>query len=123
MSQNPQVLVVDDSKFERTFLTGILREEGWNVIAEAADGLEGLQKYVELTPDVVMMDITMPRMDGLAALKAIMQINPEARVVIVTAMSTPDKFREAINNGAKDFIVKPFSQAKVKEVLAHVFRA
>ena len=64
----------------------------------------------------------MPRMDGLAALKAIMQINPEARVVIVTAMSTPEKFREAINSGAKDFIVKPFSQGKVQEVLAHVFR-
>ena len=122
MAQSPQVLVVDDSKFERSYLTGILREEGWTVVAEAEDGLEGLQKYVECTPDVVMMDITMPRMDGLAALKAIMQINPEARVVIVTAMSTPEKFREAINAGAKDFIVKPFSQAKVLEVLAHVFR-
>ena len=122
MSQSPKVLVVDDSKFERAFLTGILKEEGWNVVAEAEDGLDGLQKYIDLTPDVVMMDITMPRMDGLAALKAIMQINPEARVVIVTAMSTPEKFREAINSGAKDFIVKPFSHGKIQEVLAHVFR-
>ena len=122
MSQSPKVLVVDDSKFERAFLTGILKEEGWTVIGEAEDGLDGLQKFIELTPDVVMMDITMPRMDGLAALKAIMQINPEARVVIVTAMSTPEKFREAINSGAKDFIVKPFSHGKVQEVLSHVFR-
>jgi two-component system chemotaxis response regulator CheY len=122
MSQTPQILVVDDSKFERAFLVGMLEEQGWSVAAEAEDGLEGVEKYSQLTPDVVMMDITMPHMDGITALKEIMTLDPEARVVIVTAMGSPAKFREALNAGAKDFIVKPFNQEKVHEVMSHILR-
>jgi two-component system chemotaxis response regulator CheY len=122
MPNSPQVLVVDDSRFERAFLKGMLEDQGWRVIGEAADGQEGVEKFTELAPDVVMMDITMPRMDGITALKEIRRLDPEAQVVIVTAMGSPEKFREALNAGAKDFIVKPFERQKVQEVMSHLYR-
>lgn len=108
-----KVLIIDDAVFMRTAIKSFLIKNGFEDIVEAQNGLEGLQKYKELRPDVVTMDITMPDMDGLEALKAIIAFDPNAKVIMVTAMGQEVMVKNAIMYGAKSFIVKPFKEDQV----------
>lgn len=105
-----RVLVVDDAAFMRVSIKNMLTKHGYEVIGEAENGKIAIQKYQELAPDIVTMDITMPEMDGLASLKKILAINPAANVVMISAMGQESMVREAVLSGAKGFIVKPFKE-------------
>lgn len=107
------VLVVDDAAFMRMTIKKMLEAHGHTVVGEAGNGLEAIRKYNELNPDVVMLDITMPEMNGVDALKNIKQINPAARVIICSAMGQQAMVAQAIQYGAKDFIVKPFEEDRL----------
>ncbi|HEY8392336.1 MAG TPA: response regulator [Capillibacterium sp.] len=111
------VLIVDDAAFMRMSLKKILVENGFEVVGEAENGRIGVQKYNELHPDIVTLDITMPEVDGLTALKGIMAIDPGAKVVMISAMGQESYVRESIMLGAKNFIVKPFNKDHVIKVL------
>ena len=112
-----RVLIVDDAAFMRMSLKKILEENGLEVVGEAENGRIGVQKYNELRPDIVTMDITMPEMDGISALKGIMAIDPNAKVVMISAMGQESFVRESILTGAKNFIVKPFNREHVIRVI------
>lgn len=112
-----KVLIVDDAAFMRMSLKTILEKNGFVVAGEAENGQIGVRKYKELSPDVVTLDITMPEMDGLTALKEIRKIDSNAKVVIVSAMGQEGYVREAIMCGAKGFIVKPFTNEHVLKTL------
>ena len=112
-----KILVVDDAVFMRMTLKDILTKGGHEVVGEASNGKEAIVKYKELTPDVVTMDITMPEMDGIQALKEIKQINDKAVVVMCSAMGQQGMVVEAIQSGAKDFIVKPFQAERILECM------
>ncbi|MCX7828446.1 MAG: response regulator [Thermanaerothrix sp.] len=113
-----RVLIVDDAAFMRMMLKDILTKNGFEVVGEAENGKVAVQMYSELKPDVVTMDITMPEMDGLAAVKEIKQQDPNAKVVMVSAMGQQAMVIEAIRAGAADFIVKPFQPDRVLEALS-----
>lgn len=108
-----KVLVVDDAMFMRTVLKNILKKNGYEVIAEASNGLEAIDQFKRHQPDIVTMDITMPEMDGILALKEIIQINPQAKVCMVSAMGQEQVIIESVKSGAKDFLVKPFNEEEV----------
>jgi two-component system chemotaxis response regulator CheY len=112
-----KVLVVDDSAFLRMRNAAMVKEMGHDVI-EAGDGLQAVEAYKTQRPDAVLLDITMPGMDGLEALKAILAHDPAARVAMVTAMGQQSIVMEAIKSGARDFVVKPFEAERVKSALA-----
>ena len=112
------VLVVDDAAFMRVTIKNMLEKNGFSVVGEAENGKVAVNKFHELSPDIVTMDITMPEMDGLAALKAIMQMNSSARIVMMTAMGQQGMVKEAVMAGAKGFIVKPFKEETVVSALA-----
>jgi len=105
-----RVLVVDDAAFMRVSIKNMLTKHGYEVIGEAENGKVAIQKFQELAPDIITMDITMPEMDGLASLKKILAINPSANVVMISAMGQESMVREAVLSGAKGFIVKPFKE-------------
>lgn len=107
-----KILVVDDAQFMRMRASKLLTQNGYEVI-EAANGVEAVQRYKEERPDAVMMDITMPDMDGLEALKELRKIDPGARIAMVTAMGQQSIVMEAIKAGARDFVVKPFDPNRV----------
>ena len=109
--------MVDDAMFMRMMSKDILSKNGYEVCGEAANGREAIDKYIELRPDLVLLDITMPEMDGLTALKEIKHIDPQAVVVVCSAMGQQNMVIEAIQNGALDFVVKPFQQDRVIESL------
>lgn len=111
-----KVLVVDDSAFMRMRNAALLKELGHEVI-EAADGAQAVAMFKQERPDAVLMDITMPVMDGLQALKAILEVDPAARVAMVTAMGQQAIVMEAIKAGARDFVVKPFDPERVQAAL------
>ncbi|HXF51648.1 MAG TPA: response regulator [Dehalococcoidia bacterium] len=111
-----KVLVVDDSAFMRMRNAQLLKELGHEVI-EAGDGAQAVALYKQERPDAVLMDITMPVMDGLQALKAILEVDPAARVAMVTAMGQQSIVMEAIKAGARDFVVKPFDPERVQAAL------
>ena len=115
-----KVLIVDDSRTSRKILKGILEGEGYDVIGEATNGQEGYDKYAELKPDVVTMDITMPVLDGISALKKIKGDFPEAKIVMVTAAGQKTKMVEAIRSGANEFVAKPFEPENLKAVIDKV---
>ena len=115
-----KVLIVDDAMFMRMMLKDILSKNGYEVVGEAANGREAIDKYIELRPDLVLLDITMPEMDGITALKEIKTIDPQAAVVVCSAMGQQNMVIEAIQNGALDFIVKPFQQNRVIESLKRI---
>lgn len=117
-----KILIVDDSKTSRRILKGMLDECGHEVIAEAENGEEGYLKYKEIHPDIVTMDITMPKMDGLECLKVIKHYDADAKVIMVTAAGQKDKIMEAIKNGAAEFITKPFEKADIAKALDNVCR-
>lgn len=107
------VLIVDDVAFVRRTLADILREAHYQVVGEAADGAEAVNLYMKLNPDIVTMDIVMPQMSGIDATRKIIKHNKDAKVVIISAMGQENLVMEAINVGAKDYILKPFSAAEV----------
>ncbi len=115
-----KVLIVDDAAFMRMMLKDILTKDGMEIIGEAENGKVALDKYLELKPDIVTMDITMPEMDGIQALKAIREKDPGAKVVMCSAMGQQTLVIEAIAAGAKDFIVKPFQKERVTEAIRKV---
>lgn len=108
----PKIMIVDDAAFMRMMCARLLKEHGYEVV-EACNGLQAVQVYKDVRPDAVLMDITMPDMDGLQALKAIREMDPSARVAMVTAMGQQAMVLEAIKNGAKDFVLKPFEPQRV----------
>lgn len=112
------VLVVDDAAFMRKMLGDILSKSGYEVVGEATNGVEAVEKYGELNPDIVTMDITMPEMDGIEALKEIIKQDSEANVIMCSAMGQQNMVMDAVNGGAKDFIVKPFKPDAVTEALS-----
>ncbi len=115
-----KVLIVDDAAFMRIAIRRILEQTGFEVIGEAENGADGVKKYKELRPEIVTMDITMPEMDGIEALKAIRSIDPGASVVMVSAMGQESLVREAVVGGARSFIVKPFNEEHVISVMTKI---
>lgn len=111
------VLICDDSAFMRTMLAMVLKNASYHVVGEAGNGVQAVARYKELNPDIVTMDITMPEMDGIEALKEIRKLNPNATVVMCSAMGQQAMVIEAIQAGAKDFVVKPFNNDRVVEAL------
>ncbi|MFC4023140.1 response regulator [Oceanobacillus longus] len=112
-----RILIVDDAAFMRMMIKDILTKNGFEVVGEAQDGAQAIEKYNELTPDLVTMDITMPEMDGITSLKEIKKINPEAKIIMCSAMGQQAMVIDAIQAGAKDFIVKPFQGDRVIEAI------
>ena len=111
------ILICDDAAFMRMMIKDILSKNGYNVVGEAENGAIAVDKYVELKPDLVLMDITMPEMDGIQALKKIKEIDSSATVVMCSAMGQQAMVIESIQAGAKDFIVKPFAADRVLEAV------
>jgi len=112
-----RILIVDDAAFMRMMIRDILTKNNFEVVGEATNGEEAVSKFIELQPDLVTLDITMPGMDGVTVLKKIREHAPGARVVMCSAMGQQAMVVEAIQNGAKDFINKPFHPQKVVETL------
>lgn len=112
-----QILIVDDAAFMRMMIKDILSKNGFEVVGEAQDGVEAIEKYKELKPDLVTLDITMPEMDGLVALKEIKQLDGDANIIMCSAMGQQAMVIDAIQAGAKDFIVKPFQAERVVEAI------
>ena len=113
-----KVLVTDDSAFMRSMVSKVISETDSEVIGEAVDGADGVEKYKELNPDIVFLDIMMPNMNGIDALKAIKAINPNARVVMCTSVGQEKVITQAVEAGASDFIVKPFKKEDIIAVLS-----
>jgi two-component system chemotaxis response regulator CheY len=112
-----KILIVDDAAFMRMMIKDILSKNGFEVVGEANDGAQAVVKYKELSPDLVTMDITMPEMDGITALKEIKKFDPNAKVIMCSAMGQQAMVIDAIQAGAKDFIVKPFQADRVIEAI------
>ncbi|MGM7701182.1 response regulator [Pseudalkalibacillus sp. Hm43] len=112
-----RILIVDDAAFMRMMIKDILSKNGFEIVGEAADGAQAVELYKEHTPDLVTMDITMPEMDGITALKEIRGMNPDAKVIMCSAMGQQAMVIDAIQAGAKDFIVKPFQADRVLEAI------
>ncbi len=112
-----KILVVDDAEFLRVRLNKILDTEGYEVF-QAENGCKAVDTYKEVHPDVVLMDVTMPEMDGLTALKEIVSFDPKARVVMLTALGQELVVLEAVKSGARDFIVKPFEHDRVMKAIS-----
>jgi len=113
----PKVLITDDAAFMRMMLKDILTKGGYEIVGEAVNGNEAIEKYNQFKPDLVTMDITMPICDGITALKQIMASDPTAKVVMCSAMGQQAMVIESIQSGAKDFIVKPFQPQRVLEAV------
>ncbi len=111
------VLIVDDADFMRVMLKEILCDMGLQVVGEAGDGEQAVRLYAELHPDLVALDIAMPRLDGIAALRQILASDPAANVVMISALGQRQKVLEAIQCGARDFLVKPFDPDRVRETV------
>ena len=111
------ILIVDDSRTSRKILRKILEDKGYTVVGEAVNGEEGYLKYQELKPDLVTLDITMPKMDGLEALRLIKKFDEEAKAIMITAAGQKEKMLLAIKSGAQDFIAKPYEASDVIKVI------
>ncbi len=114
------ILIVDDASFMRILIKDILTKNDFTVLGEAENGLKAVEKYKELTPELVIMDITMPEMDGIQAVKEIKKINSNAKIIMCSAMGQQAMVIEAIQAGAKDFIVKPFQADRVIDAVKKV---
>ena len=114
------ILICDDAAFMRMMIKDILTKNGYNVVGEAENGLKAIEKYTETKPDLVLMDITMPEMDGIQALKKIKETDPSASVIMCSAMGQQAMVIESIQSGARDFIVKPFQADRVLEAVRKV---
>ena len=117
---NHTVLVCDDAIFMRTMISDILSQAGFEVVGEAESGVQAVEKYRELKPDLVTMDIVMPDMGGIEAVREICTSDPEAKILMCSAMGQQALVVEAIQAGAKDFVVKPFQPSRVLEAVQRV---
>ena len=115
-----KILIVDDAAFMRMMIKDILTKNGYEVVAEAANGVEAVELYKSYQPDLVTMDITMPEMDGIEAVKQIKAVNPAAKVIMCSAMGQQSMVMDAIKAGANDFIVKPFQADRVLEAVKKI---
>lgn len=115
-----RILIADDSTFMRTILKKVLENAGYAIAGEAANGLQAVEKYSELHPDLVLLDVTMPELDGIQALKRIVASDPDANCVICSAIGQRWMIVEAIEYGAKDFIIKPFQADRVLTAIGNV---
>lgn len=115
-----KILIVDDAAFMRMMLKNILTQNGYEIAGEASNGLEAVTLYKELKPDLVTMDITMPEMDGITAVKEIKKLDPEAKIIMCSAMGQQAMVIESIQAGARDFVVKPFQPDRVLEAVKKV---
>ena len=115
-----RILIVDDAAFMRMMIKDVISKNGYEVAGEAVNGMDAVDKYSELKPDLVLMDITMPEMDGIQALKKIREGDGEAKVIMCSAMGQQAMVIEAIQSGAKDFIVKPFQPERILEAVQKV---
>jgi two-component system, chemotaxis family, chemotaxis protein CheY len=119
-----KILIVDDASFMRVVLRDILVSHGLvSQIYEAGDGLAAVESYKQFKPDIVTMDVNMPRADGIQALKSIIQLNPKAKVVMVTSVEQKHIVQDAIKSGARDYVIKPFDRSNVAMVISKVIRA
>lgn len=116
-----RVLIVDDAIFMRKMISDILVENGMEVVGEAETGVKAVEKFMELRPDLVTMDIIMPEMNGIDAVRKIVEFDKQAKVVMCSALGQQALVQEAITAGARDFLIKPFNAARVVEVIAKVF--
>ena len=114
------ILICDDAAFMRMMIKDILTKNGYNIVGEAENGAKAVEKYAELKPDLVLMDITMPEMDGIEALKKIKAADANASIIMCSAMGQQAMVIESIQSGAKDFIVQPFQAARVLEAVQKV---
>ena len=114
------ILICDDAAFMRMMIKDILTKNGYEIAGEAENGQKAVEKYNETKPDLVLMDITMPEMDGIQALKKIKEGDPNANIIMCSAMGQQAMVIEAIQSGAKDFIVKPFQAERVLEAVKKV---
>jgi len=115
-----KILIVDDAAFMRMMIKDVITKNGFEVAGEAVNGMDAVDKYNELKPDLVLMDITMPEMDGIQALKKIKEGDGNAKVIMCSAMGQQTMVIEAIQSGAKDFIVKPFQPERILEAVQKV---
>ena len=120
--EKTRVLLVDDSTYIRTVLGSIIVEAGFEVVGEAADGEEAIRKYIDLKPDIVLMDVIMEPMDGMAATEAILDKDPAALIVMVTVLETKEILMDLIKIGAKSYITKPFSKEEIAEKIREVIK-
>lgn len=114
------VLIIDDAAFMRLSLKTLLQDGGFEVVGEAEDGVSGIDMYKQLKPDIVTMDITMPKMDGIEALKGILEVNPKAKVIMVSALGQESYVKKALLSGARTFIVKPFKNDYVLQTISKI---
>lgn len=112
-----RIMIVDDASFMRVSIRKMLESQGFEIVAEASDGVEAIAMYKKHSPDITTMDITMPNMTGIQALKEIKAYDKSAKVVMVSAMGQEHLIREAVMSGASSFIVKPFQKEKLLEVI------
>ena len=122
MAIKVKVLVVDDAIFMRRMLTDILEEGGYKIVGEAANGAEAIEQYKKLKPDLVTMDIIMPELGGIEAVKEIVSSDAAARILMVSAMGQQQLVVEAIQAGAKDFVVKPFESSRVLSAVERILK-
>ncbi len=115
-----KILIVDDASFMRMMIKDVLTKNGFEVIGEAENGAKAIEKHKELQPDLTIMDITMPEVDGIQAVKEIKKVDPNAKIIMCSAMGQQAMVIEAIQAGAKDFIVKPFQADRVIEAVQKV---
>lgn len=115
-----RILIVDDAAFMRMMIKDILGKNGYDVVGDAENGARAIEKYKELLPDLVIMDITMPEVDGIQAVKEIKKVNADAKVIMCSAMGQQAMVIESIQAGARDFIVKPFQAERVLEAVKKV---
>lgn len=116
-----KILVVDDAKVIRMVIKQTLTRNGFQVAGEAGNGREALEKYKELRPDAVTMDIVMPEVDGIQGLKEIMAFDKQAKVIMISAIDQRDSLQEAIRHGATDYVVKPFEDERMIDTLKNIF--
>lgn len=115
-----KILIVDDTEFMRMSIRSMLENNGFEVIGEAENGYEAIAQYIKLKPDIVTMDITMPQLSGIDAVKSIIQIDSQANIVMVSAMGQEQLVKESIMSGAKTFVVKPFKEEVLIKTLSQL---
>ena len=115
-----RILVADDASFMRQMIREIVEAEGYEVVGEASDGVEAVEQFKKLQPDVVTMDIVMPEVNGIDALKEIRSSDPDAKVVMISAIDQREPLMEALKFGAADYVVKPFEKERVEEAMHRV---
>lgn len=115
-----RMLIVDDSEYFREAIIEILEGEGHTIVGQAENGIEAFEKYISLRPDIITMDVTMPVMDGIEALKSIIAHDPAAKVIMVSSSALNNKVSEALIIGAYDFLPKPFDKTKLIEIVSEI---